>query len=57
MLKSACVQTGGRQLLVSGLQLEFDLPIDTKLGVWVAYVKIKLGVATHVSRSRSWLLK
>jgi len=51
------VQTGGRQLLVSGLQLEFDLPIDTKLGVWVAYVKIKLGVATHVSRSRSWLLK
>jgi hypothetical protein len=24
-------------------------PIDTKLGVWVPYIKTKLGVATQVS--------
>ena len=25
------------------------LPIDTKLGVWVAYIKAQLGIATQVS--------
>jgi len=24
-------------------------PIDTKLGVWVAYIKMQLGIATQVS--------
>jgi len=24
-------------------------PIDTKLGVWVAYIKAQLGIATQVS--------
>jgi len=24
-------------------------PIDTKLGVWVAYIKMKLGIATQMS--------
>jgi len=24
-------------------------PIDTKLAVWVAYIKAQLGIATHVS--------
>jgi len=37
------------------IEIQFQLnnlsllwPIDTKLGVWVAYIKTQLGIATHV---------
>jgi len=49
MLKSAA---GGR----AGVNFWFPLnnfsllwPIDTKLAVWVAYIKVQLGIATQVS--------
>jgi len=29
--------------------LSFNWPIDTRLGLWVAYVKRQLGIETHVS--------
>jgi len=31
------------------IYLSFPRPIDTKLGVWVAYIKKLLGIATQVS--------
>jgi len=44
---------GGR--ILNGVKLWFPLnnfsllwPIDTKLAVWVAYVKMQLGIATQV---------
>ena len=45
------VLSGGRQLLVSAHWNNFSLPwpIDTKLAVWVAYIKRQLGIATQVS--------
>jgi len=45
---------GGR--ILNGLKLRFPLnnfsllwPIDTKLAVWVAYIKRQLGIATQLS--------
>ena len=45
---------GGR--ILNGVKLWFPLnnfsllwPIDTKLAVWVAYIKTQLGIATQVS--------
>ena len=45
---------GGR--ILNGVKLRFPLnnfsllwPIDTKLAVWVAYIKRQLGIATQVS--------
>ena len=45
---------GGR--ILNGVKLRFPLnnfsllwPIDTKLAVWVAYIKTQLGIATQVS--------
>jgi len=45
---------GGR--ILNGVKLRFTLnnlsllwPIDTKLAVWVAYIKAQLGIATQVS--------
>jgi len=49
MLKSAA---GGRACVNVWFSLNnFSLlwPIDTKLAVWVAYIKRQLGIATHVS--------
>jgi len=50
MLKSAA---GGRAGMRAGVNFWFPLnnfsllwPIDTKLGVWVAYIKTQLGIAT-----------
>ena len=47
-------QVGGR--ILNGVKLRFPLnnfsllwPIDTKLAVWVAYIKTQLGIATQVS--------
>jgi len=49
---------GGRLggLILHGVKLRFPLnnfsllwPIDTKLAVWVAYIKRQLRIATHVS--------
>ena len=49
---------GGRAGLriLNGVKLRFPLnnfsllwPIDTKLAVWVAYIKRQLGIATQVS--------
>ena len=45
---------GGR--ILNGVKLWFTLnnfsllwPIDTKLAIWVAYIKTQLGIATQVS--------
>ena len=45
---------GGR--ILNGVKLRFPLnnfslrwPIDTKLAVWVAYIKTQLGIATQLS--------
>jgi len=45
---------GGR--ILNGVKLRFSLnnfsllwPIDTKLAVWVAYIKMQLGIAIQVS--------
>jgi len=53
MLKSAA---GGREGGCAGVNFWFPLnnfsllwPIDTKLAVWVAYIKRQLGIATQVS--------
>jgi len=52
--------------LLLKIEIQFPLnnfsllwPIDTKLGVWVAYIKAQLWIATHVSviKVRSLLLK
>jgi len=47
-------RAGGR--ILNGVKLRFPLknfsllwPIDTKLAVWVAYIKRQLGIATQVS--------
>jgi len=47
-------RAGGR--ILNGVKLRFPLntfslpwPIDTKLAVWVAYIKRELGIATRVS--------
>ena len=48
------MQAGGR--ILNGVKLRFPLnnfsllwPIDTKLAIWVAYIKMQLGIATQVS--------
>jgi len=50
---------GGRAVgrTLNGVKLRFPLktfsllwPIDTKLTVWVAYIKRQLGIATEVSK-------
>ena len=53
MLKSPA---GGRAGVRAGVNFWFPLnnfsllwPIDNKLGVWVAYIKTQLGIATQVS--------
>jgi len=53
MLRSAA---GGRAVRLAGVNFWFSLnnfrllwPIDTKLAVWVAYIKRQLGIATQVS--------
>ena len=53
MLKSAA---GGRACGRAGVNFWFPLnnfdllwPIDTKLAVWVAYIKMQLGISTQVS--------
>jgi len=50
----ACDQGKGQLLLKIEIQFplnNFSLlwPIDTKLDVWVAYIKTQLGIATQVS--------
>ena len=52
MLKSAA---GGRVGVRAGVNFWFPLnnfsllwPIDTKFTVWVAYIKMRLGIATHI---------
>ena len=47
-------RAGGR--ILNGVRLRFPLnnfnllwPIDSKLGVWVAYMKAQLSIATQVS--------
>ena len=47
-------QVGGG--ILNGVKLRFPLnnfsllwPIDTKLAIWVAYIKRQLGIATQVS--------
>ena len=44
------------KVTVTKIEIQFPLnnfslllPIDTKLGVWVAYIKTQLGIATRVS--------
>jgi len=44
------------KVTVTKIEIQFPLnyfslfwPIDTKLGVWVAYIKTQLGIATQVS--------
>jgi len=46
----------GQRSLLLKIEIQFPLnnlslmwPIDTKLDVWVAYIKTKLGIATKVS--------
>jgi len=41
--------------LITKIEIQFPLndfsllwPIDTKLGVWVAYIKTQLGIAIHL---------
>jgi len=49
MLKSAAGgRACGRQLFVSVKNFSLLWPIDTKLAVWVAYIKAQLGIATQV---------
>jgi len=43
------------KVTVTKIEIQFPLnnfsllwPIDTKLGVWVAYIKMQLGIATKV---------
>jgi len=50
----ACGRVGRR--ILNGVKLRFPLnnfslllPIDTKLAVWVAFIKRQLGIATKVS--------
>jgi len=52
-------RVGERQLWFSLNNFSLLWPIDTKLAVWVAYIKAQLWIATHVLwlRSRSLLLK
>ena len=44
------------KVTVTRIEIQFPLnnlsllwPVDTKHGVWIAYIKKQLGIATHVS--------
>jgi len=49
MLKSAAGVRAGVNFWFPLNNFSLLWPIDTKLGVWVAYIKTQLGIATQVS--------
>jgi len=48
MLKSAAGGRAAVRASTFGFRFSLLRPIDTKLAVWVAYIKMQLGIATQV---------